>query len=162
METIRRVVEDWLPEHVIIRTCFYSVHFSSLKVWFRWVSKVSLPQCCPVCLWNPESRALESEIYHKESRIPKTIGVRNPSTTDKKPRNPVPGIRNPERGIQIPRLDYFVRARARKSLFQTLYFSKLTYWLSWYNQITVSHFPFSFYTYPLRLFMALIAFKPNL
>ena len=34
-------------------------------------------------LWNPKSLALESVIQLKESRIPPTIGVRNPSSTDK-------------------------------------------------------------------------------
>ena len=34
-------------------------------------------------LWNPESWALESGIQLKESGIPLTIGIRNPSFTDK-------------------------------------------------------------------------------
>ena len=34
-------------------------------------------------LWNPESWALESGIQLKESGIPLTIGIRNPSSTDK-------------------------------------------------------------------------------
>ena len=35
------------------------------------------------CLWNPESWALESRLQFKEFGIPLTIGIRNPSSTDK-------------------------------------------------------------------------------
>ena len=45
-----------------------------------------------LCLWNPESRVLESGIQLKESRIPLTIGNKNPSSGIR--------IRNPRRGIQ--------------------------------------------------------------
>ena len=38
-----------------------------------------------------------------ESGIPVTYGIQNQSSTDKD-WNPVPGIRNPRRGIQNPRL----------------------------------------------------------
>ena len=56
------------------------------------------------CLGNPKSWALvESGIQLKEFWIPLTIGIQNPSSTDKD-WNPVPGIRNPYRGIQNPRL----------------------------------------------------------
>ena len=54
------------------------------------------------CLWNLESRALESEIQLKETGIPLTIGIQKSSSTVKD-WNPVPGIRNPRRGIQDPR-----------------------------------------------------------
>ena len=37
-------------------------------------------------LWNPESWALENGIQLKESGIPLTIGIRNPSSTDKESR----------------------------------------------------------------------------
>ena len=40
------------------------------------------------CLWNPGSRALESGIQLKEFGIPLTIGIKNPSSTDQKIRNP--------------------------------------------------------------------------
>ena len=50
------------------------------------------------CLWNPESWGLESGILL-------TIGIQNPSSTDKYG-NPVPGIRNPQRGFQNPRLPW--------------------------------------------------------
>ena len=40
-----------------------------------------------------------------ESRIPLTIGIQNPSSTDKY-WNPVPGIQNPQRGVQNPRLSW--------------------------------------------------------
>ena len=36
------------------------------------------------CLWNAGSRALESGIQLKESGIPLTIGIKNPSSTDLK------------------------------------------------------------------------------
>ena len=52
------------------------------------------------CLWNRESGK-----QLKESGIPLTIGIQNPSSTDKD-WNPVPGIRNPRRGIQNPRLSW--------------------------------------------------------
>ena len=51
-----------------------------------------------VYLWNPKSWALEFEMQLKESGIPLTIGFQNPSSTDKDC-NPLPGIRNPTRGI---------------------------------------------------------------
>ena len=58
-----------------------------------------------VCLWNPESRALESAKQLKESGILLTIGIQNPSFTYRD-WNPVPRIRNPWRGIQNPRLSW--------------------------------------------------------
>ena len=43
-------------------------------------------------------------------RIPLTIETPNPSSTDKyKYWNPVPGIRNPQRGIQNPGFPYMER-----------------------------------------------------
>ena len=53
-----------------------------------------------------ESVALESGIQLKESGIPPTIGSRNLSVTDKKIWNRVPGIWNPQREIQNPRLSW--------------------------------------------------------
>ena len=50
---------------------------------------------------NPESWALESRIQLKKSGIPLTIGF-----YWKNIRNPVPGIWNPRRGIQIPSLSW--------------------------------------------------------
>ena len=47
------------------------------------------------CVWNLESWAFESGIQLKESRIPLTIEIQNPSSTDKD-WNPVPGIQNPK------------------------------------------------------------------
>ena len=46
-------------------------------------------------LWNPENDSRNSN--------PKTIGIRNPSSTDKD-WNPVRGIRNPRLGVHNPRL----------------------------------------------------------
>ena len=63
---------------------------------------------------NPESWALESRIQLKKSGIPLTIGF-----YWKNIRNPVPGIWNPRRGIQIPSLSWihlrecFFRLKAR-------------------------------------------------
>ena len=57
---------------------------------------------------NPEYGKIlrmESRIQLKESEIPLKIGIQNPRSTDKK-WNPVPGIRNPGRGIQNPTLFY--------------------------------------------------------
>ena len=51
-------------------------------------------------IWN-----LESGIQLKESGIPSTIGIQNPSSIYKN-WNPVPGIRNPQCGIQDPRLSW--------------------------------------------------------
>ena len=52
-----------------------------------------------------ESWVLESGIQLKDSGILLTIGIQNPSSTDKY-WNPVRGIRNPLRGIQNPRLSW--------------------------------------------------------
>ena len=52
------------------------------------------------CSWNQKSWALESGIQLKESGIPLTIEIRNPSSTDKD-WNPVPEIwTDPRRRIQ--------------------------------------------------------------
>ena len=59
------------------------------------------------CLWNLESWVFECGIHLKLWRIrnPLTIGIQNPSATDKG-WNPVPGIRNSWRGIQNPSLSW--------------------------------------------------------
>ena len=36
-----------------------------------------------ICMWNPESWALESGVQLKESGIPLATGIENPSSTDK-------------------------------------------------------------------------------
>ena len=63
--------------------------------------------------WNPESKfywkILESSIWNPESwalesGIPLTIGIQNPSSTEKY-WNPVPGIRNTAQGIRKPTND---------------------------------------------------------
>ena len=53
--------------------------------------------------WNPEYSS------DKESGIPRTIEIQNPSSTDKD-WNPVPGIRNPRLGVQNPRFPYMGRS----------------------------------------------------
>ena len=58
------------------------------------------------CSWNHQSWALESGIQLKESGIPPTIGIRNPSSTDKY-WNPVSEIwTDPRRRIQNLRLSW--------------------------------------------------------
>ena len=54
---------------------------------------------------NQESLVLEFGIQLKISGIPLTIGIQIPISTDKY-WNPVPGIRNPRRGVQNPRLSW--------------------------------------------------------
>ena len=49
---------------------------------------------------------MESGIHLKESGIPLKISIRNPGFTTDKDWNPVPGIRNPGRGIQNPKLSW--------------------------------------------------------
>ena len=56
-----------------------------------------------LCLWNPESWALEYGTQLKVSEIPRTIRIQNPSSPDND-WNSVLEIRNPRRGIQNPRL----------------------------------------------------------
>ena len=59
------------------------------------------------CLWNLESWVFECGIHLKLWRIrnPLTIGIQNPSATDKG-WNPVPGLRNSWRGIQNPSVSW--------------------------------------------------------
>ena len=52
-----------------------------------------------------EKLLVESRIQLKESGIPLTIRIQNPTSTDKN-WNPVPGIQNPRRAIQNPRLSW--------------------------------------------------------
>ena len=56
-----------------------------------------------ICLWSPESWAMESEIQFKDSGIPLTIGIQNQGFTNRD-WNPLLGIRNPRRGIHNPRV----------------------------------------------------------
>ena len=67
-----------------------------------------------VRLWNLESRVLESGIRLKDSGIPLTIGIQNPSFTEKY-WNPVPGVRNPQGEIQNPRLSWILLHGARRT-----------------------------------------------
>ena len=53
------------------------------------------PELRKIFLWNPKSWTLESRIQLKESGIRLTIGLQNPSFTDKD-WNSVPGIWNPQ------------------------------------------------------------------
>ena len=61
------------------------------------VRESGLRNLADFCLWNSESRALESGIQFKESGIQVLLV---------KIRSPVPGIRNPQHGIQNPRLSW--------------------------------------------------------
>ena len=67
---------------------------------------------------------VESGIQLKEFGIPQTIGIQNPGSTDKY-WNPVPGVRNPYRGIQIPTLSWITSAMCRgkqdRSLMQFIF-----------------------------------------
>ena len=67
-----------------------------------------------MCLWNPESWALESGIQLKKSGLPLTIEIQSPSSTDKDLK-PVAGIRNPRRGIQNPRVSFIPLHGATRS-----------------------------------------------
>ena len=58
-----------------------------------------------ITIWNQESWALESGIQLKESGIRLTIGIRNPSSTDKD-WNHVLRIRNPQQRVQHPTLSW--------------------------------------------------------
>ena len=60
-----------------------------------WIFCLWNPKSEKFCLWNLESWAFESGIQLKESRIPLTTEIQNPSSTDKD-WNPVPGIQNPK------------------------------------------------------------------
>ena len=69
------------------------------------------PECGKICLWNPESGKIllvESGLLGFGIRNP-TINwnpdIQNPSSTDKY-WNPVIVIRNPQRGVQNPRLSW--------------------------------------------------------
>ena len=57
-------------------------------------SGIRNPESMKFCLRNPKSWALESGIQLKGSGIPLTIGIQNPSATDKEP-----GIQYLESGI---------------------------------------------------------------
>ena len=63
------------------------------------VRESGFPNPGKFCLWNLESWALESGIQFKESGIPWTTGIQNPSSTHKD-WNQLPGIRNPRSRIQ--------------------------------------------------------------
>ena len=69
------------------------------------------PKSRKFCLWNPRSWVVESGIQFKESVIPLTIGIQNSGSTDKN-WDPVPGIQNPQRGVQNPRLSRLVRVKS--------------------------------------------------
>jgi len=72
------------------------------KSWFQNPGTFCLwnPESGNFYLWNSESSALESEIQLKESGIPLTIVIQNPSSTGKD-WNPVSGIQNPQRPCWI-------------------------------------------------------------
>ena len=63
------------------------------------VRESGFPNRGKFCLWNLESWALESGIQFKESGIPQTTGIQNPSSTHKD-WNQLSGIRNPRSRIQ--------------------------------------------------------------
>ena len=88
------------------------LHFG--HTWRKWISQFDLQRaiwwpCHPVS-GNPdyviwETFACGFGVQLKESGIPPTTGIQNPSSIEKD-WNPVPGILNPQRGIQNPRLSW--------------------------------------------------------
>ena len=66
----------------------------------------------------PTGVKLRQQRRLKESGIPLTIGVQNPSSTDKD-WNPVPGIRNPRRGVENPTLSWIPLHGAIHSSYNT-------------------------------------------
>ena len=66
------------------------------------------------CSWIPESCAFESTIHFKEFIIPANDW--NPESTIHRQgiRNPVPGIRNLQRGVQNPRLSRIISLGANR------------------------------------------------
>ena len=80
-----------------------------------------------VCLWNPESWVLESGIQLKVSGIPLTIGIQNPSSTDK--------YWNPVSGIQNPRLSWILLLGATHTVnfIDTIPFLLLLRWILFYH-----------------------------
>ena len=86
------------------------IHFASVVVIMVWTSKQRFIfyfsfswNVWKFFSWNVECWASESWIQLNESWIPLTIEIQNLSSTDKG-WNPVPGIRNPQCGIQNPKL----------------------------------------------------------
>ena len=73
------------------------VCFPKMEIRFSFLPHVRNSDSRNFYLLNPESWALESGIQLKESGIPQTWDSRIQ----------VPGIRNPRRGIQNPRLSWF-------------------------------------------------------
>ena len=66
---------------------------------------------------------MESGIPLEKSGISLTIGIQNRSSSDKD-WNPVPGIRNPRRGFQNPRLSWIPSLRRRRNLTPVSYVCK--------------------------------------
>ena len=68
---------------------------------------------------NPSSTDKKSGIQYLEPGILRKIWIQNPSSTDTD-WNPVPGIRNPLRGIQNPRLSSITLHRAESVRFKVM------------------------------------------
>ena len=100
------------PGFQIPRVTFSRIPESDYLAWDdNWHSmapwkEIRIPECEKIFLVeNLEFWALESGIQLKESGHSLTIEIQNPSFSDKD-RYTVPGIRNPLRGIQNPKLSW--------------------------------------------------------
>ena len=94
-------------------------HFAPWKgIWIPRSGRFCLqnPESGKFCFWKVEFQALESGIQRKESRIPLTIEIQNPSSTNED-WNLIPGIRNPWRRNHNPRLSWISLHGARQLLF---------------------------------------------
>ena len=85
------------------------------------------PEYSKFLLWKPESWALRL----KESGISLTIGIQNPSSTNRD-WNPVPEIRNSRRGIQTPSLFWLPLRGTIDYITNNVFF---TLFLSWFYRL---------------------------
>ena len=109
-----------------------NIHTQRILTWSSLRVEISYLLCCSrkrekakcrpvkgnsgnVCLWNPESLDLESEIQRKETGIPITNGIQNSAPTGKN-WYLVSGICNPRCGIQNPRLSWIPLHGARSGI----------------------------------------------
>ena len=97
---------QWGHKSILVHK--YSVYFIYLSLCddkFSPCTGFRIPESGKFFSWNSQSWALESEIHRKEWGITLTIGIPNPSPTDKD-WNPVQEIWNPQHRIQNPRLSW--------------------------------------------------------
>ena len=80
LETPHRWTSSWY------QSCNMSLHVGESVFWNPGICACRSRNPWNFCLWNPESWALKSRKQLKESGIPLTIGIQNPSFTDKESR----------------------------------------------------------------------------